>query len=53
VAKAPSSAGRQASRPPGLGKLSDAGFFTGLSAFLGTKGVDASVAAGTLRTYCR
>jgi hypothetical protein len=47
-AKAPPSAGRQASRPPGLGKLSDAGFFTGLGAFLATKGVDASVPARNL-----
>lgn len=46
-AKAPVSAGRQAS-PPGLGKLSDAGFFSGLDAFLATKGVDASVAARNL-----
>ena len=46
-AKAPSSAGQQAP-PPGLGKLSDAGFFTGLGAFLATKGVDASVPARDL-----
>ena len=47
-AKAPPSAGGQASGPPGLGKLSDAGFFTGLDAFLATKGVGASVAARNL-----
>ena len=47
-AKSPPSAGPQASRPPGLGKLSDAGFFTGLDAFLATKGVAASVAARNL-----
>lgn len=44
-AKAPPSAGRQAAQPPGLGDLSDAGFFTGLGAFLATKGVNASVPA--------
>ncbi len=48
AAKATPAAGRQALRPPGLGKLSDAGFFTGLDAFLATKGVDASVAARNL-----
>ena len=47
-AKASPSAGRQAAQPPGLGKLSDASFFTGLGAFLATKGVDASVPARNL-----
>jgi len=47
-AKAPPSAGRLPPRPPGLGNLSEAGFFTGLGAFLATKGVDESVAARNL-----
>lgn len=47
-AKAPPSASWQSAPPPGLGKSSDAGFFTGLGAFLATMGVDASVPAGNL-----